>query len=98
MSTPKFDQAAEMAVELIEQILAQQRRGGPSLVQYQYPDGGARAADGGPRGADGDGRLAGRVRSPRRPEGAAILLGDGHAGRAGGGRTDRPGSVAARVT
>ena len=54
----------------------------PSAVQYQYPDGGARAADGGSRRADGDRGLAGRVRPARRSEGPAILLGDGDAGRA----------------
>ena len=65
------------------------RRGCSPAVQYQYPDRGARAADGSSRRADGDGRLAGRVRSARRSEGPALLLGDGHAGGAGRRRTDR---------
>ena len=87
----KFDPAAEMAVRMIEQILAIRDSPKASTVQYQYPDGGIRAGDGSSHRADGDRRLAGRVRSARRSERAPILLGDGNAGGSCSGRDDRLG-------
>ena len=92
---PKFDRAATLAVGLIRQIIAQQdARSGP-LYQYQYPRGGAGATDRGPRGTDGHGTMARRLRRADRPQGTALLLGDGDAadrrrGRVNGPRSDRP--------
>ena len=77
----QFDRAAEMAVSLIEQILAQEDAGEAHAVQYQYPDVGISAADGSASRADGDGRAGRRVRPARGPERTQLLLGDGHAGR-----------------
>ncbi len=93
----KFDQAAELSVRLIEQIIGQRDSGAHRLYNINIPTAALERPVGSPHRADGNRRLAGRFRSSRRSEGTALLLGNGHASDTGRGRVDRFAGLGTRL-
>ena len=85
----RYDKAAQLAVPIIEQILAQ-KDSEPQLYNLNIPLEALEGAGRGARRADVRGAVGRGVRAPARPARPAVLLGDRPAAGAADARADRP--------